>query len=167
MPSVAPLIYIRQAISSGRSANSAYRAMRQDIAHLTETTGQQWHGIGRATFLSLYSETLAARSKVEAALDYDIDQLPDSTVTTNRESRFSRNYLTWLTVYSRQRGEREVEQQFFAIHSREPITPAEAFTKAQEGFETNAQQEHGTLKGQVFMGATYGGTWRLVPRTTQ
>lgn len=166
MPSVSPLIYIRQAISEGRSGNSAYRAMRHDIDNLTEATGEQWHGIGRTTFQSLFSETLAARSKVEAALDYDIDQLPDSSVTSNRESRFSRGYITWLTVYQRQRGERDVEQEFFAVHSRERITPAEAFAKAQEGFEANAQTEHGTREGYVFVGATYSGTWRMQPRTT-
>lgn len=137
--------------------------MRKDIANLTETTGEQWHGIGRTTFLSLYSETVAARSKVEAALDYDIDQLPDSSVITDREARFHRGYITWLTVYSRQQGEREVMPQFFAVHSKQPLQPAEAMQRAKEGFEQNAQQEHGTLGGQVFMGATYSGTWRMVP----
>lgn len=141
--------------------------MRKDIANLNETTDQQWHGISRTSFLSLYSETLAARSKVEAALDYDIDQLPDSTVMGNRESRFSRGYITWLTVYSRMEGERDIESEFFAVHSREPITPAAAFAQAQEGFETNAQQEHGTMSGKTFIGATYSGTWRMIPRVTQ
>lgn len=137
--------------------------MRKDIADLTETTGEQWHGIGRVSFLSLYSETLAARTKVSAALDYDVDQLPDRSVITDRESRFSHGYITWLTVYQRQRGERDIEAEFFAVHSREPITPAQAFVKAQSGFETNAQTEHGTRAGYVFVGATYSGTWRMQP----
>lgn len=141
--------------------------MRQDIAHLNATTQQEWHGVARSTFLSLYSETLMSRSKVEAALDYDIEQLPDRSVMTDRESRFSRGYITWLTVYHRTSGQRDVEPEFFAVHSREPITPGEAMQRAQEGFETNAQQEHGTLAGQVFIGATFGGTWRMQPRTTR
>lgn len=165
MPSVSPLIYIRQAISEGRSANSAYRAMRSDIANLTETSGQTWHGVARDTFLSLYSQTLAARSKVANALDYDIDQLPDASVMTNRESRFSRGYITWLTVYSRQQGERDVESEFFAVHSSTPLSPSDAISKAQEGFETNAQQAHGTRAGFSFIGATYSGTWRMVPQS--
>lgn len=165
MPSVSPLIYIRQAISEGRSANSAYRAMRSDINRLTTETGDQWHGIARDTFLSLYSQTIAARVRVANALDYDIDQLPDHTVTTDRESARSRGYITWLTVYSRQQGERDVEAEFFAVHSRTPLTPADAFAKAQEGFETNAQTAHGTRAGYVFVGATYSGTWRMVPRS--
>lgn len=140
--------------------------MRSDLANLNETTGQQWHGIGRTTFLSLYSQTVAARSKVANALDYDVDQLPDETVTTNRQSRFSKGYITWTTVYSRQQGERDIEAQFFAVHSREPITPAEAIRRAQEGFEQSAQQDHGTLAGQVFVGATFSGTWRMQPQTT-
>lgn len=139
--------------------------MRQDIAHLNATTQQQWHGMARNTFLSLYSETLMSREKVTAALDYDIDQLPDRSVMTDRESRFSTGYITWLTVYHRTIGERDVMSEFFAVHSRLPITPGEAMAKAQEGFETNAQQEHGTLEGQVFIGSTYGGTWRMQPRT--
>jgi hypothetical protein len=164
VPSVSPLIYIRQAISEGRSANSAYRAMREDVKRLSEQSGKLWHGIGRSTFLSLYSETVAARSKVANALDYPVDQLPDASVMGERESRFSRGYITWLTVYSRQHGEREVEAEFFAVHSKTPITPAEAMAKAQEGFETNAQQQHGTRAGYSFIGATYSGTWRMVPR---
>lgn len=165
MPSVTPIVYIRQAISSGRSANSAYRAMRRDIANLTTETGQTWHGIGRQTFLRLYSETLAARNKVGNALDYDITQLPDGTVMTDRQSRYSRGYLTWLTIYSREQGTSDIETQFFAVHSRQPLTPEQAMLKAQEGFETSAAQAHGTLQGQVFVGSTYSGTWRMVPRT--
>lgn len=164
VPSVSPLIYIRQAISEGRSANSAYRAMRSDIARLTDESGERWHGMARNTFLSLYSQTLAARVRVANALDYDTDQLPDASVMTDRESARSRGYITWLTVYSRQVGERFVEAEFFAVHSREPITPEEAFTRAQEGFEANAQQAHGTRAGYVFIGATYSGTWHMVPR---
>jgi len=165
VPSVAPLIYIRQAISEGRSANSAYRAMRSDIQHLTETSGEQWHGIARDTFLSLFSSTISARTKVPTALGYDVNQLPDASVLTDRESVRSRGYITWLTVYSRTQGDRFVDTEFFAVHSREPLTPADAFTRAQEGFETNAQQAHGTRAGQVFVGATYSGTWRMVPQT--
>lgn len=138
--------------------------MRSDLSNLNETTGQQWHGIARNTFLSLYSQTVAARSKVPNALDYDIDQLPDQTVTTNRQSRFSKGYITWLTVYTRQQGERDIEAEFFAVHSREPISPAEAMQQAQGGFETNAQQAHGTRAGYVFVGATYSGTWRMQPQ---
>ena len=165
MPSVAPLIYIRQAVSEGRSANSAYRAMRSDINRLTEQTGEAWHGIARDTFLSLFSSTIAARTKVADALDYATDQLPDASVMTDRESVRSRGYITWLTVYSRTQGDRFVDTEFFAVHSREPITPEDAFTRAQEGFETNAQQAHGTRSGQVFVGASYSGTWRMVPQT--
>lgn len=139
--------------------------MRSDINRLTTETGDTWHGIARDTFLSLYSQTIAARVKVANALDYDIDQIPDASVLTNRESARSRGYITWLTVYSRQQGERDVEAEFFAVHSRVPLTPAAAFAKAQEGFETNAQTAHGTRAGYVFVGATYSGTWRMVPRT--
>ena len=141
--------------------------MRHDIENLSTETGQSWHGIGRSTFLSLYSQTVAAREQVKNALDYDIEQLPDATVTTNRESRYSKGYITWLTIYSRGQGYRDIEAQYFAVHSREPIAPAEAIQKAQEGFEQSAQTEHGTMEGQVFIGATYGGTWRMQPLTSK
>ena len=140
--------------------------MRKDVRDLTESSGQRWYGISRETFLGLYSETLASRIKVANALDYDVDQLPDSTVLENRESARSRGYITWLTIYSREQGYRNIESQFFAVHSREPLSPAEAMARAQEGFETSAQTAHGTLEGMIWVGATYGGTWRMVPRTT-
>lgn len=139
--------------------------MRSDVERLTQQTGEQWHGIARDTFLSLFSSTIAARTRVANALDYDVDQLPDASVLTERESVRSRGYITWLTVYTREQGDRFVDTEFFAVHSRAPITPAEAFQRAQEGFETNAQTEHGTRAGQVFVGATYSGTWRMVPET--
>lgn len=138
--------------------------MREDIRNLTETSGQRWRGLGRESFLSLYSQTVAARSKVANALDYNIDQLPDPTVMTDRESARSRGYITWLTVYTRQRRERDIEAEFFAVHSKEPLTPAQAMAKAQAGFEANAQTEHGTRSGYSFIGATYSGTWRMTPR---
>lgn len=140
--------------------------MRSDVERLSTETGEQWHGVGRETFLSLFSSTIAARTKVANALDYDVDQLPDASVLTNRESVRSRGYITWLTVYTRQEGDRFVDTEFFAVHSRAPLTPQEAFTRAQSGFEQNAQTEHGTRAGQVFVGATYSGTWRMVPVTS-
>lgn len=166
MPSVAPLIYIRNAISEGRSANSAYREMRKAIQTQTQLSGEQWSGIGRQSFLRLFSETLAARQKVGPALDYDVDQLPDQSVTTDRPSRFSKGYITWLTIYTRQQGQSDIETEFFAVHSREPITPAQAFQTAKTGFDQNAQTEHGSHAGYSFIGATYSGTWRMQPQTS-
>ena len=137
--------------------------MRQDIQRLTEETGDSWQGIGRQSFLRLYSETLAARQKVGRALDYDIDQLPDASVMADRSSRFSKGFITWLTIYTRQQGITDIETQFFAVHSKQPITPSEAMAKARQGFEDNAQQEHGSNAGYSFIGATYSGTWRMQP----
>lgn len=167
MPSVQSLTFIRNAISEGRSANSAYRAMRTEAQRLTEETGNRWTGLGRQSFLRLYSETLAARNKVGNALDYDIDQLPDDSVMTNRGSAISKGYITWLTIYTRQQGETDIETEFFAVHSQQPITPSQAMASARQGFEDNAQQEHGSNAGYSFIGATYSGTWRMQPRENE
>jgi hypothetical protein len=164
VPSVQSLIYVRNAISNGQSANSAYRAMRQAAQDLTEETGQTWQGIGRQSFLKLYSETLAARNKVGNALDYGVDLLPDDTVMTNRSSRYSKGFITWLTIYTRASGETDIETEFFAVHSQEPITPATAFATAQQGFEDAKMSDHGSPpKTTTFIGATYSGTWAMQP----
>lgn len=163
MPSVSPLIYIRQAVSAGQSANSAYRAMQDDAARMSQETGQRWTGTRRGTFLTLYAQIKASRLKVPTALDYQTDLLPDQSVMTDHESVRSRGYLTWLMVHTRGIGETHTEAQLFAVHSREPITPDEAMRQAQTGFQTNAQTDHGTLKGRIFVGATYSGTWRMIP----
>ena len=138
--------------------------MRKDIQRQTELTGEQWHGIGRQSFLRLYSEALSARNRVQAALDYDIDTLPDATVITERQGGIGHGYLTWLKVYSRQQGQSEVDSEFFVVHSEQPITPAEAMRKAKQGFEQSQQDVHGTYAGFTFIGATYSGTWKMSPR---
>lgn len=163
MPSLSPLIYVRQGISAGTSANAAYRAMQADARRLTDESGVRWTGTNRATFLSLWGNTLAARAKVPNALDWQTDILPDASVMTDHESARSRGYITWLLVHTRGIGESNAESQVFAVHSRQPITPDEAIEQARTGFQTNAQTSHGTLQGRVFVGATYSGTWRMIP----
>lgn len=164
MPSINSLIYVRNAISSGQSANSAYRAMRKAATDLTEQTGQHWTGVGRQTFLRTYSQVLASRNKVGAALDFDPDSYPDDSVISQHDSRYSEKYLTWLTVYVRAPGEIEPDTEYFAVHSTDLITPAEAFQRAAKGFNDAQTAKHGTYPGATLVGITYSGTWRMSPR---
>lgn len=163
MPSIPALPFIRNAISEGRSANAAYRDLQRAVKSAREEDNQAWQGMGRQAFLRLYSQTLALRSKVPNALDWDVNLKPDATVIGQRDTTRGRGYLTWLSVATREVGSTEVEGQYFVIRTNEPLSPQEAMDQAQAGFIQQQQQGHGSARGRVWVGATYTGTEQLNP----
>lgn len=157
------LPYIRGAVTEGLSGNEAYRQFQAAAREATAQTGIRYTGIRQSVFRQMYSETVAARSRVADALTAPKDVPGGGLTPVARSTVRAKGFGNWVSIFHRGVGSSDVDRFYYLAKSSHPLTPAEAEAMAIADFEAAAQDEHGTVTNRVVEGAIFTGVEQYVP----
>ena len=152
MAKLPALPYVRRGVTQGLSANEAYRRFQQTA----RAEGLQ--ALRREDFLRLYSETRAARGRSAAAAAHPKTELPTPELISPRTKTGRKGYGSWVMVYQRTKGERDLIAMPWLLRSDELLTPEDAESRVGVYIATNPYEYD-----RVVIGIGYVGTDRYGP----